>query len=142
MSLTEAQKRHLSATLRTVESWLADADEIIHRPYQGIALRIAPELDAEQRTAFLAEIEAVRSRIAHVATTFGVPCTEQSEVQALRALLSTIWQALEESRPVRMRGYGRIDDTIAPVLEAEISALIAEVERLRSILGPRGSSPR
>lgn len=134
MSLTEPQARHLTAALRTVESWLVDAEEIVREPYQGAILRIEPALTAEQRAAFLTQAAQVRRRIAHVVETFALPPTEQPEVQALRALLSTIWQALEESRPIRMHGYGLLDPAIEPVLETEISALLEENERLRDVL--------
>ena len=52
----------------------------------------------------------------------------------LAADVSQIWVALEDSRPVRIRGYGAMPTSSAESLEADLQELLLVANRLRALL--------
>jgi hypothetical protein len=134
MGLTEPQLRHLIATLATVETWLAQAEAIASSPYEGVMTRIQPPLTPEQRHAFLQRVTPLRREIARAAEEFALARSDRPAAQVINALLSMMWETLEDARPSRLVGYGALDPKAAKVVAAHVEILLDEVERLRDAI--------
>lgn len=90
-------------------------------------------LSAEDAQFIRDKMAAIRSRLHEGLQHFSVRLQKPEPKQMLIAELSTLWVILENARPARMKGYGRV---FAPQDKAEwetlMQALMRETESIRS----------
>jgi hypothetical protein len=70
---------------------------------------------------------AVRREIVAVATQFALPTQEQDGRGETAAPLIQSGERLEDSRSMKLRGYGPVDPALGDSLDPQIAALIALV---------------
>lgn len=124
MSLNEYQKTGLEVTLRLLEITLDDIDAILERDRDGtlyaVRTRILPE-----RTAELSRLSTeARTLLADLARRYHLEKQERDGARIISGLLSARWEALEDTRPQKMRRYGPVDPELVPELGPAMERLI------------------
>jgi hypothetical protein len=80
-------------------------------------------------------VRRLRVEVARIATAFGVEPRHASRAAHVRALVASELVRIEDSRPVRLRGYGGVAPDLSPVLDPMLSELRAGFERIDRALG-------
>ena len=91
------------------------------------------ESESEQARASLLQLQAL---IASFVRKYDLQPSKKNLRRILAADVSQIWVALEDSRPVRIRGYGAMPISSAESLEADLQEMLLLANRLRALLSP------
>jgi len=89
------------------------------------------ESESEQARASLLQLQAL---IASFVRKYDLQPSKKNLRRILAADVSQIWVALEDSRPVRIRGYGAMPISSAESLEADLQEMLLLANRLRALL--------
>ncbi|MFZ0800415.1 MAG: hypothetical protein WCA13_06865 [Terriglobales bacterium] len=89
------------------------------------------ESEREQVRTSLLQLQAL---IASFVRKYDLQPSRKNLRRILASDVSQIWVALEDSRPVRIRGYGALPISSAESLEADLQELLLVVGRLRALL--------
>jgi len=127
-SLTEPQRRSLEVTLcemerlvlhsRRVRQIAQDGDE------DGVMLRCHASLDESQRAQLKAVEDATMEQLKLLRDTLHLQPRVEDMQHQLRSAFSILWADLEDERPGRMVGYGKIEPLAISVLDPGIGKLI------------------
>ncbi len=133
MALDEQHARRLTTVLTLLESAIERMEATLKR----LDLRSSdrpelPGLSAGQIHQARHELRLMRRHVREIAERFGVHRQTPEPRQVIAAELSSLWVALENTLPERMKGYGR---EFAPEDRADwerlIRALLHDTERVR-----------
>jgi hypothetical protein len=89
------------------------------------------ESESEQARARLLQLQTL---IASFVRKYDLQPSKKNLRRILAADVSQIWVALEDSRPVRIRGYGAMPISSAESLEADLQEMLLLANRLRALL--------
>jgi len=124
MSLNESQTTSLTVTLRLLEITLDDIDAMLERDRDGILYAIRTRMPAE-RVSELARLSAeARSLLADLAQEYHLAKEERDGTRIISGLLSARWEALEDTRPQKLKRYGPVDPKLVPQLGPPMERLI------------------
>jgi hypothetical protein len=135
MSMNVAQRTAVATTLEQLEQAVAKTEQLLDNPPGGITF--ATDVDWDEATVCaLRELCArVRSQIAGLVDSFGLPVDRLSGRGVVVAAMSSAWVNLADSRPKALRRYGDVDpalnETLAPRLE-QLMNLVMAIQRVVS----------
>jgi hypothetical protein len=132
MALDELHARRLATVGNLFDAALDRIELVLHSVEESPDGGEASRLSAEDTRFIRDRITAIRSRLHEGLQHFSIQLQKPEPKQVLIAELSTLWVILENARPERMKGYGRV---FAPQDKAEweklIQALMHETELIR-----------
>jgi len=134
VSLNPSQQRAVAVALRQLEERLSRVEDIIGRDESGVLFsRPRPKWSSEEAGLAAAMLARLRTAIASVAETYGLPAEEGDPGREIAGLMRVSWESLAEIDSRRLRSYGRVDPglrtSLDPTLE-QMMALVAEIEEL------------
>ncbi len=124
--LNSSQIRAVGATLRLVEQAVDEIERLLTAPGAGITLRLADDLDVEERRAIQEACERVRGNLVEACRRLGVEVVERPRRRKIRGEVSTLWAMVENTRSPALRGYGPLSPDSARVVD-EVMDEISEV---------------
>jgi len=135
MALDELHARRLATVGKVFEAALDRMELVLRSAHESNERGEFSGITAEQARLAREKMAAIRSRVEKSLRHFSVQLQRPEPKQMLAAELSTLWVVLENTRPERMRGYGR---EFAPQDRADweslIQSLIHEVEQMRDVV--------
>ena len=124
MSLNDSQKKGLEATLRLLETTLDDIAAILDRDRDGILYAVRTRIPPQRVNELLRLSAEARALIADLARKYHLEKQERNGARVIAGLLSVRWEALEDTRPEKLRRYGPVDPKLLPELGPPIERLI------------------
>lgn len=101
---------------------------------EPILYRPVTRLDRTQKQILRGEIQAMLDQLDRFVQQIGLPPAQERLEQQLRAELSVSWMNIEECRPKRMAGYGRLEPRSAQVIETAVDQFAAACLRLSNLV--------
>jgi hypothetical protein len=144
VSLTSAQVRAVSATLRVVEEAVDGIERLLAAPRSGLTVRRHDDLDPAEREAIGRACGRIRPALAKGTRCLGVECWDRSLRAEIRGECAVVWAAVQDTRSRALRGYGPLSSEAAEVLDSlfgEISDSLADILRQLASAHPRGTAP-
>ncbi|MFZ0962333.1 MAG: hypothetical protein WAO35_15655 [Terriglobia bacterium] len=133
MALDELHARRLATIGKMFDAALDRMEQVLRAVEETTDSGDPRRLSAEDAQFIRDKMAAIRSRLHEGLQHFSVRLQKPEPKQMLIAELSTLWVILENARPARMKGYGRV---FAPQDKAEwetlMQALMRETESIRS----------
>jgi hypothetical protein len=133
MALDELHARRLATVGKMFEAALDRMEQVLRSVEESPDSGEASRISVEQARFIRDKMATIRSRLREGLRHFSVRLQKPEPKQMLIAELSALWVILENARPERMKGYGRV---FAPHDKAEwenlIQALMHETELIRS----------
>ena len=138
VTLTSAQVRGVSATLRVVEEAVERIERLLAGPASGLTFRLHDDLDAEERQAIGRACSRIRAALVTVSRSLGAECSEHSLRAEIRGECAVVWAAVQETGGQALRGYGPLSSEAGVVVEAALEEIAGPlVDILRRLSGPR-----
>lgn len=136
MKLHEFHARSLESTLILADESMLHMERLLReRGQTGIIRRVENSLTPEMQQTLLQEVAKLRRMLAQFAGDFSLEPHLLDVRRVILAELSSLWVHLQDSRPERMTGYGRIfDEEAARFLLASVEKLLAQVTAMRMLL--------
>ena len=129
LKLGENHRRAVSVLLRQLEQMCGQLETLLVKP-SGVLLRMEDDLAAEPAGALRELAGALRAEIERQVSEIELDVKHQSRRAAIRALLSTRWADLEDSKSSGLKGYGKLPAEASAKLDRELDRLMALVEEM------------
>ena len=133
LKLSENHRRVVSVLLRGLEQ-ACDEIEATFRQAPGMLDRIHDDLSPAQRERLRDSVLCVRGEIRRLTAEIELDASFRSQRRTILALLSSSIVNLEESEPMKLRGYGPMSPQAEARLSAEIQRLIELLEQMSVIV--------
>ena len=124
MSLNESQKTSLVVTLRLLESTLDDIAGILERDREGILYAVRTRMPAEKASEMARLSAEARILLTDLPHRYHLENQERDGAKVISGLLSARWEALEDTRPQKLKRYGPVDPELVPDLGPPVERLI------------------
>ena len=136
MKLHEFHARSLESTLILADEAMLHMERLLREDGQtGIIRRVESTLTPEFQLTLLQEVARLRSLLAQFATEFSLEPHLLDVRRVILAELSSLWVNLQDSRPDRMTGYGKIfDEDASRLLLVHVEKLLGQVNNMRMLL--------
>lgn len=135
--LSEAQRRHLSATCTHIDKLLCEIEQVLNEPSAEHPFpHYIQDLSAEQSQAIQAHVRRLRQQLLHSLAWQQIE-PETPMIPASRAILARVTFmdiAIEELKPRHMRGSGQITSALALELNEIVQGLHAVVHNMEAYL--------
>jgi len=131
--LNRAQKGWLTIVLRSTEKVMALVRRLTSSQESGRLYEVINDITREEARQLRALAQQVDQTVAALDERFAFQPERQRVSQLLRAELSLLWTALEDSRLPKLGRFGEIDPRLHDALEAELERLIQLVLMMESI---------
>jgi hypothetical protein len=133
-SLNADQRRAVVVALRQVEERLGRIEEILDHDESGALYRRSrPRLSSDERERAGAILAELRTAIASVAETHGLPAEERDSGREIAGLLRISWESLAEIDSRRLGAYGRVDPGLRASLDPTLERMMALVVAIEEI---------
>jgi len=87
-------------------------------------------LSQEERDQLRESMQRIQSFAAETAQTYGLAKQRKDLKRIVAGEISQIWTTLENCRPQRMGGMGKIDDAIALILEQDMQRMLRRLDEV------------
>jgi len=136
VKLHEFHARSLESTLILADEAMLHMERLLREDGQtGIIRRVESTLTPEFQLTLLQEVARLRSLLAQFATEFSLEPHLLDVRRVILAELSSLWVNLQDSRPDRMTGYGKIfDEDASRLLLVHVEKLLGQVNNMRMLL--------
>ena len=135
--LTDNHRRVIASGMLIVDAAAVRILDLLEDRNSPTAMKVIEgsvnESESEQARASLLQLQAL---IASFVRKYDLQPSKKNLRRILAADVSQIWVALEDSRPVRIRGYGAMPISSAESLEADLQEMLLLANRLRALLSP------
>lgn len=132
--LNESQLRRLSTVLASLEEDLVRIESLIDgEGHAGSIFQLINDVRPEARDDIRNRIGTLREYIWKTATRFKLETTSKHSTRQISGILSSCWVSIEECKSSYLRGYGKISDEFADVLDPELdrmTELVWEIQNL------------
>jgi len=133
--MDEDLQRALRGGLYVVEKSLRTLIEVLDHPQmQGITYSIRGTIDPQSNAAARSEVEGMLKEVELLKTLFRLPTRVQSTERCIHSCLSEVWVVLNECKPERIQGYGKLDKSDSSRLDEHVDALLLMLGRLEEAL--------
>ncbi len=133
--LTDNHRRVIASGMLVVDAAAVRILDLLEDRNSPTAMKViegsVTESESEQARASLLQLQAL---IASFVRKYDLQPSKKNLRRILAADVSQIWVALEDSRPVRIRGYGAMPISSAESLEADLQEMLLLANRLRALL--------
>lgn len=135
--LNEPQRKHLAVLLMMLEEAVAEVEQIAAAPAAQARL-VAAERDVPPEFARLVRpyCERIRARLVALADQFGLEARSVSDARRIQALLVISIVRIEDSFSGKLRGYGKVDPSVAQHLDPALKEIRAMLSELAALLAP------
>ena len=134
-TLSENHLRVLCVVARSIERSLDDIEELLSRKKDPSKLhQTQRSYSEEQRMGILRKVGSLRGRLAEFVGDFQLKGSSRSEQQIVDTKVTHMWMLLEDSFSYKLKGYGRVDESVRGRLDESVSellSLVRELERLK-----------
>lgn len=134
IGLTNPQRRIILAGLKSFEHSLRLVDRCLKGGAEtGILYRRKTQMDEHQQQLARQKVQQALTELEALAAMLGFEAVEESQEAVIRAEMSVGWATLEDCRPARLRGYGKMNPELAAAIDpslAQLSKLALEISRL------------
>jgi hypothetical protein len=128
-------QRALQGGLYVVEKSLRTLIEVLDHPQMsGITYSVQGAIDPQSDAVARPEIEAMLKEVELLKEFFRLPTQAQSAKRVIHSCLSEVWVILNECKPERIQGYGKLNDSDSRYLDEHIDALLLRLRRLEDAL--------
>lgn len=136
MKLHEFHARSLESTLILADESMLHMERLLRENGQaGIIRRVESSLSPEKQQLLLREVAKLRRMLADFAADFSLEPHLLDVRRVILAELSSLWVHLQDSRPDRMTGYGKIfDEEASQRLLATVEKLLDQVMAMQALL--------
>ena len=132
--LNEGHLRRLSSVMAIVDSMISRMLDMLDDRARATPMTVVEgALSAEERRSLEKSLAGLRSLIAGFAGKYDLEPSKKRLRRVLITDASQIWTLLEDCRPSRMRGYGKINDSDAEALETEIQKFLSKINEVMQI---------
>jgi len=133
-TLSENHLRVLCVVARSIERSLDDIEELLSRKEEPSKLHyIQRSYSEEQRAGILQKVGSLRGRLAEFVRDFQLKGDSRSEQQILDTKVTHMWMLLEDSFSHKLKGYGRVDESVRDELDASVSELLRLLRALERV---------
>ena len=133
-ALSENHLRVLCVVARSIERSLDDIEELLSRKEERSKLHhIQRSYSEEQRTGILQKVGSLRGRLAEFVRDFQLKGDSRSEQQIVDTRVTHMWMLLEDSFSHKLKGYGRVDESVRDRLDASVSELLRLLRDLEGV---------
>jgi hypothetical protein len=133
--MDEDLQRALRGGLYVVEKSLRDLIDVLDHPQmRGITYSVEGTIDPRSDAAARPEIDAMLKEVELLKKLFRLPTEVQSTERSIHSCLSEVWVTLNECKPERMQGYGKLNKVDSRYLDEHIDALLLMLTRLEGAL--------
>lgn len=133
--LGESHRRVIGSGMLIVDSAAVRILDLLEDRNVPAAMKViegsVTEKEKEEIRARLFQLQAL---IASLVRKYDLEPSRKNLRRILASDLSQIWISLEDSRPVRIRGYGAMPASTAEALEADLQKMLQIAHRLRALL--------
>jgi len=116
----------LDEMLARFERWANGGED------RGVLYRESNTLTAEQRSAILSSVEAIRRTLADAMSVFGIEPRIQDVSVAIWSQSAFFWEALIETTSRHLESYGPLPAEAAAKLDPMIEKIIADMQAITS----------
>jgi hypothetical protein len=133
--LGESHRRVIGSGMLIVDSAAVRILDLLEDRNAPAAMKVIEgsitENEKEEIRARLLQLQAL---IASLVQKYGLEPSKKNLRRILASDVSQIWISLEDSRPVRIRGYGAMPVFTAEALEADLQDMLRIANRLKVLL--------
>jgi hypothetical protein len=131
-ALSDNHRRVLASGLLVADSAAVRILDLLEGRHSPAALNnIEGSVTEAERQVLREGLTRLQELIRAFAAKYALQVSKKNFRRILASDVSQIWVTLEDSRPARIRGYGRIPDACARSLEADLQAMLALANTLR-----------
>jgi len=128
-------QRALQGGLYVVEKSLRTLIEVLDHPQMnGITYSVHGVIDPQSDAVARPEIEGMLKEVELLKEFFRLPTQAQSAKRAIHSCLSEVWVILNECKPERIQGYGKLSESDKRYLDEHVDALLLRLRRLEDAL--------
>ncbi|KUO40007.1 MAG: hypothetical protein APZ16_06955 [Candidatus Hadarchaeum yellowstonense] len=134
--INEGIKRRLRVSLFIIEKDLRQIKDALKggHPEEAIFYRYVDNVNPASKPRIMAVIADMLNEIKEMREIFELE-TEEIELRAkILAALNEIWVILEELRPEKLKGYGRLPGSDKALIEPHVMSLLNKLEELHRLL--------
>jgi hypothetical protein len=133
--MDEDLRRALRGGLYVVEKSLRDLIDVLDHPQtQGITYSVEGTIDPRSDAVARPEIDAMLKEVESLKKLFRLSTEVQSTERCIHSCLSEVWVTLNECKPERIQGYGKLNKSDSRYLDEHIDALLLMLTRLEGAL--------
>jgi hypothetical protein len=133
--MDEDLQRALRGGLYVVEKSLRTLIDVLDHPHmRGITYSIEGTVDPRSNAAARPEVDGMLKEVELLKKFFRLPTQVQSTERCIHSCLSEVWVILNECKPERIQGYGKLNASDSCYLDAHIDALLLMLTRLENVL--------
>jgi hypothetical protein len=138
--LTEHQRRRLEVSFGLLDRTLLEVERLYLSSDLpcGEMCEVTSDLTPEERAQIRATIAQIRDRLRRLRERFHLHPYRREVRSLLRGYFAHFWAVLSECRARALRGYGAVAPQVEQMLDPEVEALCALVERLERAIERRG----
>jgi hypothetical protein len=134
-SLGESHRRVIGSGMVIVDAAAVRALDLLEDRHSPAAMKVIEGSVTEREREYIRTgLLQLQTLITAFARKYGLHPSKRNLRRILAADVSQIWVALEDSRPIRIRGYGTMLPSSAESLEADLQTMLQIASRLRSLL--------
>ncbi len=132
--LNENQKRSISSTLHFLEMLVDEIERLMDTPPNHGILFEYELPDARRAFAIQRRLNELKKRMRIVKGIFDLEARPVDVGRAIAGKLAVAWEAVEDTMPSRLRGYGALEDGDAAKVEEQLSPIAELLLDLRSLV--------
>lgn len=133
--LNENHKRRLAVAMAMVDAAAARILDLLdERTSAALMTVVAQTVSQEERQELRSALARLQPLTAKFAHKYGLEKHRKDLRRTIVAEISQVWTILENSRPDRMKGMGKVAEPMAEVLDRDLGRMLAIVEEITNAL--------
>ena len=133
--LAESHHRVLGSGMLIVDSAAVRILDLLDERNSPAAIKVVEgSITDRERQEIRSRLLELQELIASLVSKYNIEPSKKNLRRIIASEVSHIWICLEDSRPDRIRGYGRMPEFAAEALEADLQEMLRIANRLRALL--------
>jgi hypothetical protein len=133
--LGESHRRVIGSGMLVVDSAAVRILDLLDERNSPAAIKaVEGSITDEEKREIRARLLQLQELIASLVQNYEIEPSKKNLRRILASEVSQIWVCLEDSRPVRIRGYGAMPASTSEALERDLQEMLLIANRLRALL--------
>jgi hypothetical protein len=133
--LAESHRRVIGSGMLVVDSAAVRILDLLDERNSPAAIpSVEGSISDEEKEEIKRQLHHLQELIASLVRKYNIEPSRKNLRRIIASEVSQIWICLEDSRPTRIRGYGKLSASAADVLEADLQKMLQIANRLRNLL--------